>query len=58
MKCGICLEESGTVGRGITLVRQGMVSGTQGMPKYIAHCNECMKKTAVQSKYEQASRGT
>lgn len=58
MICYKCKKESGTVGKGLLLKRAGTVPGTHGMPRHIALCNECMRKSAVQTPYEKASRGT
>lgn len=58
MICYTCKKESGNVGAGVTLLRQGTVPGTHGMPRHIALCNDCMKKTSDKSEYEKQSRGT
>jgi len=42
MKCSRCNKERGYPGRGVTLVKNGQIRGTQGMQKYDAVCNGCI----------------
>ena len=47
MKCARCNKEKGFPGRGVTLVKNGMIRGTLGMTKYDAVCNDCIVKVPI-----------